>query len=72
MAQDMEALLQGLKARHRGELGVVRGLIETLLQPGPEVEALHKVAMDSAGRLFEIFVSTGGEGGGFVVVMLWW
>ena len=61
MAQDMEVLLQGVKARHRGELGVVRGLIETLLQPGPKVEALHSVAVDSAGRLFETFVSTGRE-----------
>ncbi|XP_063874664.1 dynamin-binding protein-like isoform X1 [Scylla paramamosain] len=55
LAQDMDALLQGVKARHRGELGVVKGFIETLLQPGLEVKALHSVAVDSSGRLFETF-----------------
>ncbi|KAG0728510.1 Dynamin-binding protein [Chionoecetes opilio] len=55
VAQNLEALLQGLKARHRGELGVAKGLVDTLLKPGPEVEAVHRVATDSAGRLFESF-----------------
>lgn len=59
MAQDIEGLLQGLKARHRAELGVVKGLVDTLVYPGSEVEALHKVAADSVGRLFEMFVSKG-------------
>lgn len=55
MSQDIEGLLQGLKARHRAELGVVKGLVDTLLHPGSDVEALHKVAADSVGRLFEMF-----------------
>lgn len=58
MAQNMEGLLQGVKARHRAELGVVQGLVDTLLHPGSQVEALHRVAADSVGRLFEMFVST--------------
>lgn len=55
LSQDMDALLQGVKARHRGELGVVKGFLETLLQAGMEVKSLHNVAVDSAGRLFETF-----------------
>lgn len=62
LAQDVEGLLQAVKARHRAELGVVRGLVDTLLHPGSEMEALHKVAADSVGRLFEMFVSTVARG----------
>lgn len=57
MSQDIEGLLQGLKSRHKAELGVVKGLVDTLIHPGSEVEALHRVAADSVGRLFEMFVS---------------
>ena len=56
LSQDLDALLQGVKARHRGELGVVKGFIEVLQQAGVEVKSLHGVAVDSAGRLFETFV----------------
>ncbi|MPD00034.1 hypothetical protein E2C01_095482 [Portunus trituberculatus] len=70
LAQDMDALLQGVKARHRAELGVVKGLIEILLQAGVEVKSLHSVALDSAGRLFETFVSSGGCCGCIVTVEL--
>lgn len=52
-------IVQGIRIRHLSELELSKGLAATLLEGArtPEMEALHKTAVDSYDKLFQLFVS---------------
>nr|XP_045603255.1 dynamin-binding protein-like isoform X1 [Procambarus clarkii] len=57
VTQNVGVVLQGIKARHRAELELAKGLVATLHQTArtPEVDAVLRAASDSCNRLFEMF-----------------
>ncbi|XP_071537624.1 uncharacterized protein [Panulirus ornatus] len=59
LAQNIDAVVQGIRARHKAELEMARGVVATLLQAArtPEIEAIQKAASDSCNKLFKVFDS---------------
>lgn len=59
LAQNIDAIVQGIKARHKAELEMARGVVAILLQAArtPEIEAMQKAASDSCNKVFKVFVS---------------
>ncbi|KAG7175114.1 Dynamin-binding protein-like [Homarus americanus] len=57
MTMNVGVVVQSIKARHKAELEIAKGLVATLHQVArtPEIEAIQKTASDSCNRLFEMF-----------------
>ncbi|XP_069947710.1 dynamin-binding protein-like isoform X2 [Cherax quadricarinatus] len=57
VTQNIGAVVQSIKARHKAELKLAKGLVGTLHQAAraPQIEAVQKAASDSCNKLFEMF-----------------